>query len=173
MEQILELINLYGLETVVIALMINIGTGLVKIPIKALASRLKDYTKITRFIVFVPIILGYMMSFIYFKYIESAYMFNCAFVRLWLTSSSLSLTFYAIFEKLFPSKKKLLTECEIKTSEAILENIKQLIEGISFKDNASEICMGIVDENKDIECMQAKKIVLRGTQNAVIDEKET
>jgi len=46
MEQILEMITTYGLETVAIALIINVLTGFVKMPIKSLANKLKDYTKI-------------------------------------------------------------------------------------------------------------------------------
>ena len=55
MEQILEMITTYGLETVAIALIINVLTGFVKMPIKSLANKLKDYTKVTRFIVFLPV----------------------------------------------------------------------------------------------------------------------
>ena len=35
MEQILEMITTYGLETVLIALLVNVLTGLVKMPIKS------------------------------------------------------------------------------------------------------------------------------------------
>ena len=38
MEQILEMITTYGLETVAIALIINVLTGFVKMPIKSLLS---------------------------------------------------------------------------------------------------------------------------------------
>lgn len=120
MEQILEMIRTYGLETVVIALLVNIFTGIAKMPIKSLASKLKDYTKVTRFIVFLPVLFGFLFSFLYVRLIVGEFNFDREFVTMWLTSSSLSLTFYAILEKLFPSKKKVLSECEIKTSEAIL-----------------------------------------------------
>ena len=66
MEQILEMIRIYGLETVVIALLVNIFTGIAKMPIKSLASKLKDYTKVTRFIVFLPVLFGFLFSFLYF-----------------------------------------------------------------------------------------------------------
>ena len=110
MEQILELVKDYGLETVVIALLVNVVVGIVKMPIKALAGKLKDYTKVTRFIVFLPIIFGFLFSICYAYFIQQAYSFNKEFVTLWLTSSSLSLTFYAIFEKIFPSKKQKLRQ---------------------------------------------------------------
>ena len=166
MEQILEIINTYGLETVVIALAINICTGLIKMPIKALARKLKDYTKVTRLIVFIPIILGFLFSFCYAKYIQNSYIFDRAFITLWLTSSSLSLTFYAIFEKLFPSKKKLLTESEIKTSETILENIKQLIGGILSKEDEIKTDLKEINNNENTEKIQKNKIILRGNKSA-------
>ena len=54
-EYIIELIKTYGIEPVLLALLINILTGLIKIPIKKLADKLKDSSKVTRFIVFLPI----------------------------------------------------------------------------------------------------------------------
>ena len=55
MEQIVESITEYGLNTVIIAFLINAVTAIFKIPIKILAKKLDDYTKVTRFIVFLPI----------------------------------------------------------------------------------------------------------------------
>ena len=51
MEEIMEAIGQYGLETVLTALLINILTGLIKIPLKKWAERLEDSSKATRFIV--------------------------------------------------------------------------------------------------------------------------
>lgn len=170
MEQILEMIRTYGLETVVIALLVNIFTGIAKMPIKSLASKLKDYTQITKFIVFLPILFGFLFSFLYMKFIVGKFNFDREFVTMWLTSSSLSLTFYAIFEKLFPSKKKVLSECEIKTSETILESIKQLIESTLQNDaencdlkQSAENSKGVVEKE-----VKDNKIILRGRGNADI-----
>lgn len=165
MEQILELVKDYGLETVIIALLVNVVVGVVKMPIKVLAGKLKDCTKVTRFIVFLPIIFGFLFSFGYAYFIQQAYSFNKEFVTLWLTSSSLSLTFYAIFEKIFPSKKKILSEAEIKASETILENIKQLIDPALLKkeEQASE---DKVQQEKKEESIN--KIILRGHSDAQV-----
>ena len=164
LEKILEMVMTYGLETVVIALLVNILTGLVKLPIKALADKLNDYTKVTRFIVFLPIGFGFLLSFLYAKYMVGTFSFNRAFATMWLTASSLSLTFYAIFEKLFPSKKKLLSDCEIKTSETILANIKQLIEEILPKESVETQIGEETVENSEKKL--GEKIVLRGKINA-------
>lgn len=171
MEQILEMITTYGLETVLIALLVNVLTGLVKMPIKSLANKLNDYTKVTRFIVFLPIGFGFLLSFLYAKFIIGAFNFDRAFITMWLTSSSLSLTFYAIFEKLFPSKKKALSDCEIKTSETILTNIRQLVEQFLPKEaveetpneETTEIEEPVAEEVKD------NKIILRGKANAEVN----
>lgn len=174
MEQILEMIRTYGLETVVIALLVNIFTGIAKMPIKSLASKLKDYTKVTRFIVFLPVLFGFLFSFLYVRFIVGEFNFDREFVTMWLTSSSLSLTFYAIFEKLFPSKKKVLSECEIKTSEAILESIKRLIEDTLQNDaenhnleQSAEISKSVAEEE-----VKENKIILRGRGNAEVDVKK-
>lgn len=174
MEQILEMIRTYGLETVVIALLVNIFTGIAKIPIKSLASKLKDYTKVTRFIVFFPVLFGFLFSFLYVRFIVGEFNFDREFVTMWLASSSLSLTFYAIFEKMFPSKKKVLSECEIKTSETILESIKRLIEDTLQNDaenhnleQSAEISKSVAEEK-----VKENKIILRGRGNAEVDVKK-
>ena len=171
MEQILEMITIYGLETVVIALLINIFTGLVKIPIKLLANKLKDYTKVTRFIVFLPIGFGFLLSFLYAKFMIGGFSFDREFITMWLTSSSLSLTFYAIFEKLFPSKKKMLSNCEIKTSETILANIRQLVEKILPKENVEETDneVAVGSQKMVTKDVNYNKIILRGKTNAEIN----
>ena len=61
----IELITKYGLETVALALIINLLTGVIKLPIKKLATRLKDSSKLTRFIVFLPILLGFGITCLY------------------------------------------------------------------------------------------------------------
>ena len=168
MEQILEMITNYGLETVVIALLVNLLTGFSKMPIKAWASKLNDSTKVTRYIVFLPIIFGFLLSFLYANYIKGVFNFDREFITMWLTASSLSLTFYAIFEKLFPSKKKILNDCEIKTSEKILDNITQLVERVAMKETSvvdnTDNAIGDIEE--PTEEIKDNKIVLRGNINA-------
>ena len=167
MEQILEMITTYGLETVLIALLVNVLTGLVKMPIKSLANKLNDYTKVTRFIVFLPIGFGFLLSFLYARFMVGVFNFDRAFITMWLTSSSLSLTFYAIFEKLFPSKKKALSDCEIKTSETILTNIRQLVEQFLPKEAIEETPNEVVAELEEpaVEEVKDNKIILRGKAN--------
>lgn len=171
MEQILEMITTYGLETVLIALLVNVLTGLVKMPIKSLANKLNDYKKVTRFIVFLPIGFGFLLSFLYARFMVGVFNFDRAVITMWLTSSSLSLTFYAIFEKLFPSKKKALSDCEIKTSETILTNIRQLVEQFLPKEAIEETPNEVVAELEEpaVEEVKDNKIILRGKANAEVN----
>lgn len=125
MEEIIKAISEYGLESVLIALAINLLTGFIKLPLKKLAGRLEDSTKATRFIVFLPIIFGFALSALYVQFFDGGFKFDQAFITLWVTSSSLSLTFYAIFEKLFPKKQKVLTEEEIAANQTVLNGIQE------------------------------------------------
>ena len=65
------------------------------------------------------------------------------------TSSSLSLTFYAIFEKIFPKRKKILTSKEIEESEKAIEEVSEIVETIM----------------SETEVKTPKKIILRGNKN--------
>ena len=104
-EKLLQMIQAYGLETVLLALVNNLLTGLMKIPIKRAAQKLKDSAAVTRFIVFLPVILGFFLTWGYGLLFREEPIFDQTFVTQWVTSGSLSLTFYAIFEKMFPAKK--------------------------------------------------------------------
>lgn len=127
-EKILRLLAENGTEALIIGLAVNVLTGALKIPMKAWAKRLKDGTRLTRFIVFLPIVLGGILSALYWKGILKSPAWGKEFFTLWISSSSLSLTFYAIFEKLFPSKKKPLSEAEVQANEALLEKLRQWAE---------------------------------------------
>lgn len=155
MEQIVESITEYGLNTVIIAFLINAVTAIFKIPIKILAKKLDDYTKVTRFIVFLPIMFGFILTFCYEKYIIGNFIFNREFVTLWLTSSSLSLTFYAIYEKLFPAKKAL--DEESVSEEQALKNIKKTLDRIIEKNEKNKSIENLQPEKKEIN-----KIILKG-----------
>ena len=158
MEQIVESITEYGLNTVIIAFLINAVTAIFKIPIKILAKKLDDYTKVTRFIVFLPIIFGFILTFCYEKYIIGNFIFNREFVTLWLTSSSLSLTFYAIYEKLFPAKKAL--DDESVSEKQALKNIKKTLDMIIEKNKSVE--------NLQTEKKEINKIILKGKNSGEV-----
>lgn len=156
MEQIIQIISKYGLEAVILALFVNVFTGIVKIPIKLGAKKLKESSKVTRLIVFLPILLGFLLSFLYAKFVRENYVLDAKFIRLWLTSSSLSLTFYAIFEKLFPCKEKDLNEEELKTAADVLQTLKKIVEPIYSQE---ETRAGTMQGEGQV---QTEKIILKG-----------
>lgn len=126
-EQILQLIVDYGLEATVIALAINILTGLLKLPIKAWASKMQDGTQLTKYLVFLPIILGFVLTMGYLWLISGTVNLNYTFITMWLSASSLSLSLYAVWEKLFPSKKKILEKNEVEQNFKLIEEIRALM----------------------------------------------
>ena len=172
MEEIIKAISEYGLESVVIALAINLLTGIIKLPLKKLAGRLEDSTKATRFIVFLPIIFGFALAALYVQFFSGG--FKQAFITLWVTSSSLSLTFYAIFEKLFPKKQKVLTEEEIAANQAVLNGIQeaaatatedtQPVSEIVAETSQTEETVQTAAESTDQTAVH-KKIILRGKRD--------
>ena len=53
---IMELVQDYGLDSVLIAAAVCILTGLIKMPIKSLAAKTKDPSKYTKYITFLPLL---------------------------------------------------------------------------------------------------------------------
>ena len=161
-EQILQLIADYGLEAVIIAMSINILTGLLKLPIKSWASRMQDGTQLTKYLVFLPIILGFLLTMGYLWLINGAIIINYTFATVWLSSSSLSLSLYAVWEKLFPSKKKILAQNEIEENARLIKEMKSLIEGKERSD------LTRIHEKTNQETVQSEqskaKIILKGNQ---------
>lgn len=131
-EKILQLITEYGLEATILALAINLFTGLIKMPFKAWAKKRENGTKATRFLVFLPVVVGLLLTFVYLRVVYGKTGIDKPFVTLWVSSSSLSLALYAFWEKLFPAKEKMLTESEIEANKKLLEKIKE------FADKKSE-----------------------------------
>ncbi|MGN1099542.1 MAG: hypothetical protein ACI4S9_04300 [Christensenellales bacterium] len=170
MEEVQTLISTYGLETVVIALLVNILTGFAKIPVKKAAKKLNDYTVITRFIVFLPIVFGFVLSYCYSTFVCGVFNFDAAFIRLWITSSSLSLTIYAIFEKTFPSTQRKTSKSEVKADEQLSEEVAELLEAILPQNDEAEQA---ATERKTAEKnFETNKIILRGKTNVESDVKE-
>lgn len=123
MDKLIDFLMSAGLEVPVNALAILIITGLIKIPIKRLAAKAHRPSKITRFITLLPVILGFGLT-VFFMFIESGRVcFSDGFYNAWLSSVSLSLAIYAVWEKFVPSEKKILSEAEIKANKTVIEEI--------------------------------------------------
>lgn len=124
---IMQLVQDYGLNSVLIAAVICILTGLIKMPIKYLASKAKDSAKYTKYITFLPLILGFGVTVLYEYFMTKTFWFTAEFITLWLTSSSLSLAIYAFIEKFIPSKKKILSSEELKQNQEMIDQLKECL----------------------------------------------
>lgn len=126
MEDIIrQLLTGKSLAAPLIAIAITLLTGLVKRPVKALAKKMKDGDKLTRFITFLPVLLGFALTAAV-RLALGDFRIDGDFVSLWLTGSSLSLAIYAYKEKFFPSKNKLLKEDEIEENLRLIDSIHSL-----------------------------------------------
>ena len=123
-EYIVDLILEYGLETIILALIINILTTIIKIPIKKYAKRLSDSKKVTRFIVFIPILIGFIITLLYSYLCNNEFLVNKEVLKMYTTSTSLSLSFYAVYEKLIYKKTK---NVEVEASLGLINMLNEVI----------------------------------------------
>lgn len=175
-EKILQMIMENGLEAVVLALGINVFTGLIKMPIKGWSKRLADGTKLTRYLVFLPVFIGFVLTLAYAKVVYGSVDVNRKFVALWVSSSSLSLTFYAFWEKLFPTKDKILKEYEIEENKKLLEELR-ILAGLNAEGTENEAPKAEPTEGKAVDSTELvrEKIILRGRKDEgteIKDERE-
>ena len=125
MQEVLKVISENNLETVVIALMVNVLTAIIKIPIKKLSlkSAIKKYTG---YIVFIPIVTAFILSVTY-GYLKTGLInVNDYVISLWLSSASLSLAVYAIIEKVIAKNYVYMSEEEISITNEYIEKLKAL-----------------------------------------------
>lgn len=166
MDKILNFLTVYGLEPIILALVINVMTGLIKLPVKALAGKMKDGSLVTRFLVFLPVVLGFLLTMLYSVLVNSGLQIDNSFYRLWLSSSSLSLTFYAVFEKLIPSKKSILKNYEVEANKQLIEEIQSLLKLTDTATDRSEVEIS-EDIQSDTEPMKSEqKVEVEQTRSA-------
>lgn len=118
MDTIEEMIANYGINNFVLALLIIITTGFVKIPFKLITAKWQNKgINLNRFIVFLPILFGIGYAALY-TYIFYGVVWNDDTLSIALTSTTLSLSIYAITEKLFERKKTdSVVQSSIQSSE--------------------------------------------------------
>ena len=151
----------YGVDTLVIALCTVVFTGLFKIPIKKLADKTKNSKKITRFVTFLPILIGFGLTVLSTYLFTKQVSFNKDFYVRWLSSVSLSLAIYAFWEKFVPSEKKILTEAEAKANKTAVEELKsKLVKTACNADEAQS-----ANESNGGQAAEYKKIILTNNKN--------
>lgn len=122
----------YGLDTLLIAAIIVVFTGVVKIPVKRLAQKTESGKKITKFITLIPIVSGFGITALVSFVLTHEVKLGQAYIRQWLAAVSLSLAIYAFWEKFAPSKKAALSGKELEESKSILDRIKSVLEALPF-----------------------------------------
>lgn len=160
---IIQLITDYGVDTIVIALCTVMFTGLFKIPIKKLAEKAKNSKKITRFVTFLPVIVGFGLTVLSTYLLTKQVSFNKDFYVQWLTSVSLSLAIYAFGEKFIPSEKKILTEAEIESNKNIVEELKSQLLNTTTDTETVDVTETEVESDKEDDVEQVwetRKIIL-------------
>lgn len=149
MEDFFKLIESFGLKTVTFALVICMATAIIKMPIKIMAKKLDDYTLVTRFIVFIPIVIGFLLIFTYHYFVMNDFVFNKGFVIEWTTSTTMSLSMYAIYEKIFQSTK-ISIKSEDEITKKILNEIETFFVNYLDTDNAKKEKIVLKGKNKGV-----------------------
>ena len=100
-EKILNILSTYGADVILIALLINITTGIIKITLKKCLKA--KGVSIGKYITLIPILLGFGFAFLSEWLICGAdnVVMETVFSK-GITCASLSLSLYAIYEKFFP-----------------------------------------------------------------------
>lgn len=153
MEEIVNVITGYKLECVLMAILICILTAVLKLPIKKLASKLENSQKLTRFIVFMPLVLGFGVNALFYLLLNKPLVIDGDYVTSWLSATSISLALYAVIEKMFPKKEKVLTAEEVTKNKNKIEQIsksEKIKEGDTIK-NCASILQMILSDGKDKE----------------------
>ena len=105
METIEEMIANYGINNFVLALLIIITTGFAKIPLKLITDKWRNKgINLNKYIVLLPILFGIGYAALY-TYLFCGTAWNESTLSIALTSTTLSLSIYAITEKFFEKKK--------------------------------------------------------------------
>ncbi len=132
-----EFMMQYGIDTLIISLLNLILTGLIKMPVKRLAEKSENSKKITKFITFLPVILGFGLTALLSFAFNARVDFDRRFYTQWLSSVSLSLSVYAFWEKFVPSEKKILSEAEIRENKALVDKLTNNLAENSDKEEKS------------------------------------
>lgn len=125
MEEVIGIVTSYGMDTILIALSINIATNLLKVPIKKISAKLEPKgMNVKKYITLLPLILGIIFaSLATGLFIDKGNFWNEKTSVLAVSSGSLSLALYAIFEKFMKSSKQ---DNQLYTAED-LEKAKNII----------------------------------------------
>ncbi len=145
---IIRLLAEYKVESIFLALLINVLTGLVKKPIKHFAKKKQSHERITRFIVLLPLLIGFIVDLSYSFLSKEYIIVDSVFINFYIKTTSLSLSFYAIYEKLFSLKVN--KKCGVDISKQILLELDKCFNSVSLDEKAKSLLEKNYDKNKHI-----------------------
>lgn len=173
-EQILSILSSYGADVIMLALLINFITGIVKIPIKSYAD--KKGASVGKYLTLIPILLGFGFAFLYqflacgWENITAEAVFSKG-----VSCASLSLALYAVFEKFFPknsrredpggSENAKLSENEGKVQEIEKATDASIADVTQPNDTSTKEEKQDSDSTEEQAKKVLKKIILRGISN--------
>jgi hypothetical protein len=179
-EVVIEILTAYGLEVIVIALVINILTNLLKQPVKAYSKR--SGHNLNKYISLIPVVLGLIGAALYYGFSKGWVSVRAdEIASLAVSSASLSLAMFAIVEKFLPKKKDGETaELPEASADAALltdaaEWIRKAAELLKVKSNTGTTAEAALDtavESLEPSVSAGKKIIL-GHRREANDETET
>ena len=127
METLIELLRGKEAGTVLIALLTTLVTGIVKPPLKRLATTNRRAKKYAKLITFSPLIVACLFTVIY-RLVLGYGLSLGEIVPTWLSSAGLSLAIYAVYEQIFPGKQAAMTEDEVIKNREVLEKVAVVLE---------------------------------------------
>ena len=158
---ILDFIFCKNLQVPLIAVFTVILTGVLKLPIKQIAAKMKNGQKLTKFITFMPIITGFVITVLIFFLRFGEIDFDEKFFTNWLSAVSLSLAIYAFWEKFVPTEKKILTQMEINDNKLLVEELKNTLTENREKTAQNKELPLAEEEEKAAIC---KKIIIKNNK---------
>lgn len=105
MKELMNIISHYGVDVCILALIINLSTGITKTPIKWISKKIGLGNSINKYITLLPLFFGFIYAGLYQLYSTASFL-NEKTLLLATTSASLSLAIYAILEKFFQKTVK-------------------------------------------------------------------
>ena len=183
MENWLEFLANFNGWQILIGGIVFVLTGIIKLPIKYWARKTQDSGKITKYITFLPLFLSFGISVLFFCLRGDTKIFNDNFFTMWLSSASISLALYAIYEKFIPNRQKILSEVEIEQNNEVIEKIRNWFSKLDHAEEENEIspCSSTSKESNILKQASPEveradnynnnKIILRGKNDIASDKK--
>lgn len=146
MEEIINVITDYRIETVIVAILTCMLTAVLKLPIKVIANKTGLKDKLTRFIVFMPMFLAFGLTVLSWFVFSRPIVINVSFITDWISATAISLAIYAVIEKMFPKKSKVMSDKNMSLIKEKITEVSDELKNGEFDDaNSTENCAKLLN----------------------------